>query len=282
MPHQNVSDRSQKPRRRFITGLGIFCALLLQTVAAHAQWPVPQVQQAQVDTPRRVLFVGNSYFYYNDSLHNHVQRMVVAAGVLKDKDIQYKSSTIGGASLAHQPVEWITEPGRIGVKEPFELVILADGSSQPLSEQRRASSRQWIREHAQTIRRRGGAVALYMTHAYVAPHRETRPENLPLTAQHYVDAGNEIRALVIPVALAFDEAYKRRPGIMLHVDFDGSHPSLLGSYLAACVTYASVYAKPCKGNSYDYYGRIKADDAAFLQEVGDDVVRRFFSRKSVS
>ena len=25
--------------------------------------------------PQRVLFVGNSYLYYNDSLHNHVERM---------------------------------------------------------------------------------------------------------------------------------------------------------------------------------------------------------------
>jgi hypothetical protein len=245
---------------------------------AHAQWPTPTVQQPQVDTPRRVLFVGNSYFYYNDSLHNHVQRMVVAGGLLKDRDIQYKSSTIGGASLAHQPIEWITEPGRIGVKDAFELVILADGSAHPLGEQRRAASRQWIRDHAQTIRRRGGAVALYMTHVYAAPHREARPENLPLTAQHYADAGNEIRALVIPVALAFDEAYRRRPGIVLHADFDGSHPSLLGTYLAACVTYASVYGKACKGNGYNYYGRIKADDVAFLQDVGDDVVKRFFGR----
>ena len=26
--------------------------------------------------PTRVLFIGNSYLYYNDSLHNHVRRMV--------------------------------------------------------------------------------------------------------------------------------------------------------------------------------------------------------------
>jgi hypothetical protein len=27
--------------------------------------------------PQRVLFVGNSYLYYNDSLHNHVERMAI-------------------------------------------------------------------------------------------------------------------------------------------------------------------------------------------------------------
>ena len=30
----------------------------------------------EVDLPNtKVLFVGNSYLYYNDSLHNHVKRM---------------------------------------------------------------------------------------------------------------------------------------------------------------------------------------------------------------
>jgi len=241
--------------------------------------PAPLIKQPQVDTPLRLLFVGNSYFYYNNSLHNHVRRMVAAGNpAVREAQLEYKSSTIGGASLAHHPIEWLTEPGRIGVKEPFQLVILADGSAQPLTEQRRANSRQLIRQHAQTIRQRGGAVALYMTHVYVSPHRETKPENLALTARHYIEAGNEIQALVIPVALAFEEAYRRRPGVVLHTDFDGSHPDTLGTFLAACVTYSSVYGKPCKGNAYQYYGRLKAEDVTFAQEVADDVVARFFGR----
>lgn len=170
-------------------------------------------------------------------------------------------------------------PGRLGVKEPFEVVVLADGSAQPLSPARRAQSRTIIQEHAKTIRQRGGEVALYMTPVYVPPHRQARPDNLGMTARHYIEVGNEIRALVIPVALAFDEAYRRRPNIALHADFDGTHPSLLGTYLAACVTYSSLYERPCKGNPYDYHGRIKADDAAYLQEVGDEVVGRFFQRQ---
>lgn len=261
-------------------GGAIGAALFLGFGPAWGQaLPAPIVQQPQADTPSRVLFVGNSYFYYGNSLHNHVQRMVVAGNsAIRAGQLEYKSSTIGGASLAHHPIEWLTEPGRIGVKEPFQLVILADGSSQPLTEQRRANSRQLIRQHAETIRKRGGEVALYMTHVYVAPHREVKPENLALTARHYIEAANEIKAIVIPVALAFEEAYRRRPGVVLHTDFDGSHPDILGTYLAACVTYATLYAKPCKGNAYNYYGRLKAEDVAFVQEVGDDVVKRFFGR----
>lgn len=43
-----------------------FCVWLLLLVAL----PV------QADPPLRILFVGNSYLYYNDSLHNHVRRIV--------------------------------------------------------------------------------------------------------------------------------------------------------------------------------------------------------------
>jgi hypothetical protein len=241
--------------------------------------PAPEVKSLSVTAPKRILFVGNSYFYYGNSLHNHVNRMVQAGGMgLQASDIQYKSATIGGASLAHHNMEWLTEPGRIGVKEPFELVVMADGSAQPLNEERRTTSRQIIAKHAETIRRRGGEVALYMTHVYVPPHRQVRAENLNLTARHYLSVGNEVKAMVIPVALAFDEAYRRRPNVVLHTDFDGSHPDILGTYLAACVTYASIYNKPCSGNSYNYFGRIAADDIAFLQQVGDDVVKRFFGR----
>lgn len=241
--------------------------------------PAPEVKSLSVEAPRRILFVGHSYFYYGNSLHNHLSRMVQAGGLgLKDSDLQYKSATIGGANLAHHNMDWLTEPGRIGVRDAFEVVVMSDGSAQPLSEERRTASRKIIAQHAETIRRRGGEVVLYMTHVYVPPHRQARPENLDQTARHYLSVGNEIRAMVIPVALAFDEAYRRRPNVVLHTDFDGSHPDILGTYLAACVTYASLYNKPCTGNSYNYYGRLAADDVAFLQQVGDDVVKRFFGR----
>lgn len=240
--------------------------------------PAPDVKAPQVDTPKRVLFVGNSYLYYNDSLHNHVRRMAAAADPSLEKTLAYKSATIGGARLAHHAIDWLIEPGRIGVKEPFELVLLQDVSSAAFSDKEREQSAATIAEFSEKIRRQGGQVALYMTHAYVAPHKEAGAQQLPKIVEHYVQTGNRVRALVIPVALAFDEAYRRKPAIALHQDYDGSHPSLLGSYLAACVVYASVYDKPCSGNAYDYYGRVSREDAAFLQGVADETVKQFFGR----
>ena len=235
----------------------------------------PKVKAPQVASPTHVLFVGNSYFYYGDSLHNHVQRLVTAGDAALDGKLRYKSATIGGAELSHHSIDHLTTPGRIGVKEPFQLVILQGGSGEPLSEARRAKFRETVIEFDKVIKSRGGRTALYMNHVYVTPHKEAKPANLGLTEDAYVSVANEIDALVIPVALAFEEAYKRKPGIVLHKGFDGSHPELIGTYLAACTVYASVYGKSPVGNKYDYYGKIDKETAAFLQQVAWDTVKKF-------
>jgi hypothetical protein len=80
------------------------------------------------------------------------------------------------------------------------------------------------------------------------------------------------------VGLAFEEAYRQRPDIKLHKEHDGLHPNLLGTYLAACVVYASLYGKSPVGNSDDYYGTVDKEAAAFLQKIADETVRKFFGR----
>ncbi len=89
----------------------------------------------------------------------------------------------------------------------------------------------------------------------------------------------EIEALVIPVGLAFKRAYAARPEIELHKSFDGSHPSLLGTYLAACVVYGSLYQQPCRNSSYDYFGAVSSADARFLQGIADQTVTEFQQRQ---
>ncbi len=256
-----------------------FALTLAVSAASHAAGLVPDVKAPQINQPLRVLFVGNSYLYYGDSLHNHVRRMVDAAKVAELSKLQYKSATIGGSKLSHHNIDHLTQPGRIGVKSPFELVILQDGSLSPLSEKGRAESLKTIGEFSEVIRKRGGQVALYMTHSYVSPHKRAKPENARLTEKHYVDAGNAVNALVIPVGLAFEEALRRKPELKLYKEYDGSHPDLIGTYLAACVVYASVYGKNALGNPYDYYGKISKEEMTFLQQVADDTVKAFYSRQ---
>ena len=138
------------------------CAASLACAAVAA--PAPLVTAPQVDTPTRVLFVGNSYFYYNDSLHNHVRRMATAADPRLEKTLHYKSATIGGARLDEHDIDWLTKPGQIGVKEPFQLVILQGASSEPLSEEGRARFRATGVRLGRRIAEGGGKDAHCMTH----------------------------------------------------------------------------------------------------------------------
>ena len=60
---------------------------------------------AAPDFPQRILFVGNSYYYYNNSLHNHLRGFVEATQKHKQHPLAYKSATIGGATLDHHPID---------------------------------------------------------------------------------------------------------------------------------------------------------------------------------
>jgi hypothetical protein len=243
--------------------------------AALAQ-PI-KVKPAEKSNPERVLFVGNSYYYYNNSLHNHVSNLVKAADPALGAKLQFKSATIGGSALHQHNIAHLTEPGRIGVSQPFQWVVMQGGSGEPLSVARREVFRKTAATHAELVKARGGQVALYMTHVYVKPHKQQKATNIQATESLYVEVGNEIGALVIPVGLAFEEAYRRDPDLKLHHP-DGTHPSLLGTYLAACTTYAVLYAQTPVGNVYRAEGAIDEALATRLQQVAQDVVTQFFQR----
>ena len=69
--------------------------------------------------PQRVLFVGNSYLYYNDSLHNHVERMAIERHPNTPGNFAFTSATIGGVKLKHHNIDWLLAPENIGVDQPF-------------------------------------------------------------------------------------------------------------------------------------------------------------------
>ena len=253
----------------------LFFAAFLWVQAAHSD--ALKIKPTANAQPVRVLFVGNSYYYYNNSLHNHVSNLVKAADPALGARLNFKSSTIGGAALNHHNLSHLLAPGQIGVPKPFQWVVMQGGSSEPLSPKRREVFRQTAAANAELIRANGGQVALYMTHAYVAPHRQVKPQNIVATESMYVEVGNDIDALVIPVGLAFEEAYRRLPELRFHHG-DGTHPSLLGTYLAACTTYATLYGRSPVGNAYRAEGLIDEAVATQLQQIAQDVVTQFFQR----
>ena len=53
-----------------------------------------------------------------------------------------------------------------------------------------------------------------MIHAYVEPHEKTNPQMIIDIKDMYINAANENKILVMPVGIAFENAYKKRPNLI--------------------------------------------------------------------
>ncbi|WP_295502468.1 hypothetical protein [Limnohabitans sp. Rim8] len=168
-------------------------------------------------------------------------------------------------------VLWLSA-GCIGVKEAFEWLVLAGNSADALKDSSQQKFHETVRRYDEVIRSRGGKTALYMTHAYVSPHKRASSQNIGKVVNMFDTVGRDVGVKVIPVGLAFELSYQRKPDLRLHDDHDGSHPSLVGTYLAAAVVYASLYGENPVGNTYSYRGKVPADVVLHLQQVAWDTV----------
>jgi hypothetical protein len=85
----------------------------------------------------------------------------------------------------------------------------------------------------------------------------------------YLRIADSANAAVSPVAVAWKYVRDNHPIINLYQQ-DGSHPSLEGSYLAACVFYSSLFHKSSMGSTYN--PGIDPSTATILQAVASAVV----------
>jgi hypothetical protein len=238
----------------------------------------PKVHSLDNSNPERILFVGNSYLYYNDSLHNHLRRMVEEKNPSRKENMGYKSATIGGSILAHHDLKHLLDSKNIGIDQPFELVIIQGGSGEVLDEDSRTSFEINANKMIKQVKNKGGEALLYMIHPYMPPHELYDPKMIEKIRYTYINVGNKNNVLVAPIGLAYMNAYNERPDIKLHKSFDGSHPDLLGTYLAACVLYATIYKKSSLEVDYNYFDAVSLEDQKFLQTIADKTVNEFFDR----
>ena len=228
-------------------------------------------------TPDRVLYIGNSYLYYNDSLHNHVRRMLDEVYKSEIDTSDYKSVTISGSRSWHHDIDHSLNYKNLGVKKPFQLVIFQGGSGETNTEKERDIFSDEVSKIVKKIKNTGAEAALYMIHAYVEPHEDTDPLMIENIKQMYIDAGNKNDALVIPVGIAFENAYKVQPNIKLHKNYDGTHPNILGTYLASCVVFSSITHLSPLNIQYSYFGEISDIDRKFLQKIAKETVEGFYN-----
>jgi hypothetical protein len=149
------------------------------------------------------------------------------------------------------------------------------GSFEPLTPQARQVFIDTAVRYSDKVRQSGAKPMLYMTHAYVAPHSGAHKDMITSVSETYVEAGQAAKAQVIPVGLAYARSYQQRPDFSLHMDFDGTHPNLRGTYLGACVVYLTLYRDDLDGVAYDYFGRLPMEEARYLQQIARETVQSF-------
>jgi hypothetical protein len=85
----------------------------------------------------------------------------------------------------------------------------------------------------------------------------------------YLQMGFDNDAIVAPCGEAWRDVIAASPAFDLYMA-DESHPSLHGSYLNACVFYASIFRRSPVGLTY--YGGLPVADAQFLQQYAASCV----------
>ncbi len=230
-----------------------------------------------------VIYIGNSFFYYNNGMHSMVGNMV-SEGI---KGHKFRSSlvTIGGSGLDWHDVESYFRPNGIGkysfvgnnevVFNPpggklFEVAVMMDCSQCPVHPTLKSIFTEYARKHSETVRKNGAEPVLFMSWAY-----QDAPEMTQTLSDAYTTAGNANKALVIPAGLAFARSIAQRPDVNLYVA-DKRHPSPEGSYLAAASTYAALFNKSPVGLKFS--AGLKPEVATHLQQVAWDTVQQYLGR----
>lgn len=220
----------------------------------------------------RVLFVGNSYIYYN----NLPQMVSLLSDSLNTKII-CKKSTYGGSTLGDH---WNSRKGlrtrQILEEQKFDIVIIQDNSMWPL-------------EHADSVFMFGKLLCDLIKSKNAVPYlyntwsREATPETQGAINKVYQLLASETNAVLVPIGDVWAEAKKQKPDIQLYFN-DGSHPSALGTFLIALgfvkkitgsipVKYATVYNYPAIDNESIRLMQVSEMEIAFCSTLINNILK---------
>ena len=266
--------------------------------------PAAFAQEEQI-TALKVLFIGNSFTAANN-LPGMVEALADAAGGRK---IYTDRHLVGGCTLERHVVEKKAVE-KIHAQK-WDVVVLQEQSLRPVLD--RQSMRKYAGLLHAEIEQQGAETVFYLTWARQHIHDmqegadpATSPEYAHAMHQisraakvvdfntwcrqqkaglqgglngAYFDVAKELEAKVAPVGVAWKMALAADPALVLHRT-DESHPNLAGTYLAACVFYATLLDKSPVGLPGQIKRRdkvplrIPSDEAKRLQEIAWAAVAR--------
>jgi hypothetical protein len=223
----------------------------VQLTAATIDAGDPMAIGIQGKAPLKLLFIGNSFTARND-LPGLIARLAAARG----KSIEHRLISASGASLRNH---WNAGEALKAIQEGhYGDVVLQEQSTLPIKNAGRMHEN--VRLFDEAIKAAGAKTILYMTWA-----RQHAPETQQAITDAYTGIGRELGATVVPVGMAWQSFLRKHDRPALH-DKDRSHPSLAGSYLAACAFLAVLFKESPVGVGGEVAG-LNGKDLVLLQET---------------
>lgn len=224
----------------------------------------------------RILFVGNSFSYFNNGLHNHYSNFMRAAGEHQVGKTRARLKTISGGRFYEQTQGlWHLLDAN---NTRYDAVVLQGYSSGATDERHIPRFESGLRELAIELHERDIQPIFFATWAY-----KDNPEMTSQIEAAYQGIADETDAIVVRVGAAFALAMERHPEIELYspdinsFDAEGNpvykpvlkHPSVAGTYLSAATFFATLRGSSPEGSVYD--AGLDAETAAKLQAIAAEI-----------
>jgi hypothetical protein len=172
----------------------------------------------------RVLFIGNSHTFVND--------LPVVFGKLvrakhPSRGLAITDVTTGGATLADHLKDGAA--ARAIARSPWDYVVLQEQSNTPAYAPDAFENS--VRRFDALVKAAHAKTVIYE----LWPHRGATSSDEAV----YTRVAHAVDAIVVRVGPAWMRALAREPNLALYAP-DGYHPAPAGTYLAACVFYATL------------------------------------------
>lgn len=227
---------------------------------------------AMAQDATKVLFIGNSYTEVNN-----LPEMVEKAAKSTGRSLTHTASTPGGATFSqhcsNQSMTLIQQGG-------WDYVVLQEQSQYPSFPQSQVENEcfPYAQILANAVHTVGARPMFYMTwgrkdgdqhNAQFFPVLGTYEGMDSMLYERYMDMAVRNEASVCPVGRVWRYLRKNHPSIELYQS-DGSHPSVAGSYAAACSFFVMIFhADPTE---ITYEADLEPDVAQIIRQAVSTVV----------
>lgn len=222
---------------------------------------------AQAQSAKRILFIGSEYLNGN----NIPELVEKIAGGRNEALMAGQSTQSGFRLMQHFQLD---KTMLLLQRQQWDYVVLQEHGRLPLDKTMRERSMiPAVVRFAKVSRNKGAKPILMQTWGWLRGVPNT--EFMDFGSMHkelsksYRAASKVADVPIAPVGEAFKRALRNDQGIVLLYS-DGRTPTLAGSYLAACVIYATMFQKSPFGSTY--FAGLKPHQAKFLQDLAGEVV----------